>query len=64
MKQTQLNPIILIDDDPDDLELFKEAFNSLEIGNEVVSFQDAYEALEYLKHSSGQPLFILCDINA
>lgn len=57
------NPIILIDDDSDDLELFNEAFNALEIENEVIPFDDAYKALNFLKHGERQPLFILCDIN-
>lgn len=63
MKPALPNPIILIDDDNDDLELFTEAFHRLEIENEVVSFSDAHKALEFLKHSGRQPLFILCDIN-
>ncbi|WP_147206230.1 response regulator [Segetibacter aerophilus] len=63
MSQSVPNPIILIDDDPDDLELFASAFNELEIVNEVVTFNNGYDALEFLKNSGRQPLFILCDIN-
>jgi len=63
MRQSLPNPIILIDDDQDDLELFTEALNDLNIGNEVIAFDNGYDALEYLKHSERQPLFILCDIN-
>jgi CheY-like chemotaxis protein len=63
MRKPQANPIILIDDDPDDLELFTEGFNSLNIGNEVIAFTNGFDAVEYLKQSGHQPLFILCDIN-
>ncbi|MGI8637538.1 MAG: response regulator [Segetibacter sp.] len=63
MKPAIPNPIILIDDDSEDLELFTEAFQSLEIDNEVIPFSAAHDALEFLKNSGRQPLFILCDIN-
>jgi CheY-like chemotaxis protein len=63
MKLLLPSPIILIDDDPDDLELFTDAFRGLDIANEVVAFDNGLDAIEYLKHSGRQPLFILCDIN-
>lgn len=63
MKPAIPNPIILIDDDDEDLELFTEAFKSLELENEVISFNAAQDALEFLRNSGRQPLFILCDIN-
>lgn len=56
-------PIILIDDDPDDLELFSLAFTELELPNEVIAFDNADKALSYLKASEQRFLFILCDIN-
>jgi CheY-like chemotaxis protein len=63
MKQPLLNPIILIDDDSEDLEIFTTAFSQLEIANEVVAFNDSFDALDFLRNSGRQPLFILCDIN-
>ncbi len=56
-------PVILIDDDPDDLELFSFAFKELQVDNEMVTFNDAAKALDYLKLSKQNFLFILCDIN-
>jgi CheY-like chemotaxis protein len=56
-------PIILIDDDLDDLELIKEAIRELGIENEVISFQDSGEALSFLIFSNKHHLYILCDIN-
>jgi CheY-like chemotaxis protein len=56
-------PILLIDDDQEDLEIFEEAFKSLDVDNEIVTFSNAELALEHLQTSSQQYLFILCDIN-
>ncbi len=54
---------MLIDDDQEDLDLFIEAFNALNLENEIVTFKDAETALQHLRSSSQQYLFILCDIN-
>lgn len=57
------SPIILIDDDIDDLETYKFALDSLNVKNEIIIFQSAEEALMYLKSSQESSFFILCDIN-
>ena len=59
----QLNPILIIDDDVDDLELITEAFKELNVKNQLVCFSEAAMALNFLKSSELQPLFILCDVN-
>lgn len=56
-------PIILIDDDDEDLELFTQAFNELDVSNEIATFNDGAKVLEYLRNSDNAFLFILCDIN-
>lgn len=56
-------PIILIDDDSDDLEIYKQALHSLDVKNKILSFETAEESLEYLKHSTEPCFFILCDVN-
>ncbi len=56
-------PIIIIDDDNDDLELMQLAFSKLNIDNEVIVFNDGYKFLEYIKHTKNKTFFILCDIN-
>ena len=56
-------PIIMIDDDLDDLVLYKKAFSSLNVTNEVLTFTCATEALEYLKARIDPCFFVLCDIN-
>ncbi|MEJ7739900.1 MAG: response regulator [Chitinophagaceae bacterium] len=57
------NPIVIIDDDEEDLILLKDAANSLQIPNEVVAFEDTFKALAFLRQEDTQPFFILCDIN-
>lgn len=57
------NPIVIIDDDDEDLELINEAFKELSVKNECLCFKSPTDALLFLKTSETQPLFILCDVN-
>ncbi len=56
-------PIIIIEDDPDDQELFEDIFKELEYTNPVLYFFDGEKALAYLSTSKDQPFLILSDIN-
>jgi len=56
-------PIIVIEDDLDDQMLFKEAFNKINIENEIIFFGNGEEALDYLCESMDKPFLILSDIN-
>ncbi len=56
-------PIIIIDDDPDDLQLLKEAFAELHIPNEIVAFTDGNKFIDYMHTTEKRVFFILCDIN-
>ena len=56
-------PIILIDDDRDDEELFREALYELGILNQLIYFRDCIEAFAYLKSTTDNPLIIISDIN-
>ena len=53
----------MIDDDQEDLDIFSYAFIEIDTGNEIVTFCDGIKALEFLKKSEREFLFILCDIN-
>ncbi len=56
-------PIIIIDDDNEDLELLKEMITQMRFPNPVLTFNDSLEALSFLRNSIIEPLVILCDIN-
>jgi CheY-like chemotaxis protein len=56
-------PIIIIEDDIDDQEIIREAFEYLEVRNELKFFNTCDEALEYLINTSDHPFLIFCDVN-
>jgi CheY-like chemotaxis protein len=57
------NPIIIIDDDTDDLEIFQEGFKQLGIPNEILTFTDGHKFYDYITTTDKKSFFILCDIN-
>jgi CheY-like chemotaxis protein len=57
------NPIIIIDDDSDDIEIFQEGFKQLGIDNEIMIFSDGNKFYEYISTTKRKSFFILCDIN-
>ena len=57
-------PILLIDDDEDDLLIFRDIFKELKCENEVICFLSSDAALEYLNdNKSVRPFLIISDIN-
>jgi len=56
-------PIILIDDDKDDVEIISECFKELGVENKILCFINGKEALEHLETSQEHAFVILCDIN-
>jgi CheY-like chemotaxis protein len=56
-------PIVIVDDDPDDLVLIKEVCRLLKIPNQILLFDDAEGVLSYLAQEKDHPFLILCDIN-
>ena len=55
-------PIVVIEDDADDQETFKDVFAELKVENEVLFFANGEIALKYLVESTVQPFLILSDI--
>ncbi len=55
--------IILIDDDPDDLEMFQLAYQELNIPNKLAVFQDAQKAYNYFNNTDKELFLIISDIN-
>lgn len=60
---SKTGPIILIEDDIDDEEIFREALIEIGVKNELICFSSTPEAFGYLKTMTGQPFLIFCDIN-
>jgi CheY-like chemotaxis protein len=56
-------PIIVIDDDDEDLDFILQAFSELNIENEIIVFNNGLKFLEYIKATESGTFFILCDIN-
>lgn len=56
-------PVVIIEDDEDDQQLFIEIFNNLKYDNEVIFFTAGNEALEYLNQTKVVPFLILSDVN-
>lgn len=56
-------PIIIIEDDPDDQDVYKETIDAIRIPNDIRFFNGAREALDYLSNTEEQPFIILSDIN-
>lgn len=59
----QSGPIILIDDDTDDKDVFVDILKDLQIPNPVIWFQNCSDAFTYLKETTEQPFIIFCDLN-
>jgi len=64
-----LKRILLVEDDPNDVELTLSAFGEYNLANEVAVARDGKEALDYLYYRenykdrlNGNPLFILLDL--
>jgi CheY-like chemotaxis protein len=55
-------PIILIEDDANDLDVLVNALRENNVKNATKCFTDAKEALAYLMATNDQPFLILCDI--
>lgn len=56
-------PIILIEDDLDDQEIFRDIVKELNTPNELIILDNCPEAFKYLKATTEQPFIIFCDVN-
>ena len=59
----KLGPIIIIDNDLDDLDLIGDALHSIKVNNKILLFSRATEFLKYMREDNESAFFILCDIN-
>lgn len=56
-------PIIYVEDDEDDQDLFKTAVTQLDIPNKLVMFNGGHAFIDYICITKEKPLVIVCDIN-
>jgi CheY-like chemotaxis protein len=56
-------PIIFIEDDLDDQQIFQDIFDALEYENEIIFFSEGEAALDYLNKNEVEPCIIFSDIN-
>jgi len=56
-------PIIIVDDDEDDQEIYAEAIRTIGIPNKIHFFNGGQPALDYLLTTKEQPFVILSDVN-
>lgn len=54
-------PIIFVDDDSDEHELFEDAFQQLEVSNERHYFKGSDEVIAYLSKTKEKPMMIVSD---
>jgi len=60
---SKTGPIILVEDDPDDHNIFEEALTDIRVANKLRWFINPIEAFSYLISTEEQPFLIFCDIN-
>lgn len=60
MKQ---DPILIVDDDSDDLEMIKEVAARIKFTRPIHVFQSGDDLIHYLRNTEGAPFLILCDVN-
>lgn len=58
-----IGPIVLVEDDEDDVEIFNEVLKELNIPNKLVSFTNPDDAYHFLDKSTEQPFIIVSDVN-
>lgn len=56
-------PIVMIEDDLDDQDIFRDVFSDLAFKNEIIFFKDGELALEYLIKTNEKPFIVFSDIN-
>ncbi len=56
-------PIIIIEDDADDKDLFAAVLKELKYENQLIWFNNCADAFQYLDSSTEQPFVIFCDVN-
>lgn len=56
-------PILIVNDDVDDREFLKEAWEELGYPNQLIFFTSGSDVIQYLDSKKPTPFLILCDVN-
>ena len=56
-------PIVLVEDDIDDQEIFRDVISEIGVSNELRIFNNCIDAFNYLLETTEQPFIIFCDVN-
>ena len=56
-------PIIIVEDDKDDQEVYEESIKGIGISNDIRFFDEAKSMLDYLINTEEQPFIIISDVN-
>lgn len=56
-------PIIVVEDDIDDKEIFEAALGELNFSNKIIWFNNCDDARDYLKTTADSPFIIFSDVN-
>ncbi|MCF6405299.1 response regulator [Chitinophaga filiformis] len=56
-------PILILEDDSDDREIYEKVMASLGVKNQVIFFEGGDDLLRYLQVTTEQPFVIISDIN-
>lgn len=56
-------PILILEDDEDDCQFYKDAIVQLNIKNKIIIFNEGKALIQYLETTSTKPFIILSDIN-
>jgi CheY-like chemotaxis protein len=59
----KLGPIVIVEDDSDDIDILIDVLRELDVRNPLIWFDNCFDAFKYLKTTSEQPFIILSDVN-
>jgi len=62
-KMARSGPIIVVEDDIDDQETFREVVEELGMKNQLIYFDNTLGAMQFLMIGDVQPFIIFCDVN-
>ena len=56
-------PIVLLEDDEDDIEIFNEILREINIPHKLITFSRPKDAYHFLENTAEQPFIIISDVN-